>query len=99
MKKEITPLNLWIGNRLKELRLQAGYSKNGFARLLNITRIGLTNMESGTQTINSRDIFNASVLLGISPAEFFPLFGEANEYVPLNAETARKVFEAQLITK
>lgn len=71
-EKVLHPLNVWIGARFRQLRLMRGKTQKGLGEELGISRVAVVNIEEGTQTVNSRDLYNASVVLNVNIAEFFP---------------------------
>jgi len=84
-KKELTEvdikLNVWMGNRFKQLRESAQISQNELGRQMKVARMTVINVENGTQTITSRDLYNASHIIGIHVSEFFPERDANGEFV------------------
>jgi len=64
--------NKWMGHRFAQIRMSAGFSTKRLAVMMNISYLTIENIEDGTQTINSRDLYNASIVLSIHVSEFFP---------------------------
>jgi hypothetical protein len=78
-KKELDPRMKDIGDKIKRLRIEAGYTNyEHFAWDHNIGRMQVWRMETGSN-FNFSSFFKILDAHGISPADFFAEFTEAKE--------------------
>ncbi|HMJ16551.1 MAG TPA: short-chain fatty acyl-CoA regulator family protein [Polyangiaceae bacterium] len=69
-------LNATVGRRLRELRLEQGFSQADFARRLNISPAYLNLIEKGRRTVQLPLLWRALELLGLEPEPFISSLGE-----------------------
>lgn len=82
MKKEI---NIILGQRVKEIRKQKGYTREAFAEALSVSPRFLANVESGEAGVSLSNLKNISILLNI-PTDY--LIGISN---PEDADLSRQL--------
>ena len=64
--------NISLAARLRELRLQVGYSQKNVADLLNVNRSTYTYYETGKTTPDPMTLNRIAKIFGVPLAEFFP---------------------------
>ena len=62
-----------FGERVRELRLQAGLSQESLAAQAGIHRTYMGGVERGERNLGLRNVFRLADALGIHPSEFFPV--------------------------
>lgn len=82
MKKEI---NIILGQRVKELRKQNGYTREAFAEALSVSPRFLANVESGEAGVSLSNLKNISLLLNV-PTDY--LIGITN---PEDSDLSRQL--------
>ena len=68
---KITPLQLAFGRRVRELRLAAGHSQEGFADLCGVHRTFMGTVERGESNISLSNIAKIAATLKLSLADLF----------------------------
>lgn len=84
----IDPVDLFVGERLKAGRLQAGLSQAELGRAMNLSFQQVQKYERGVNRISASMLVRAGKALGISVADFFPpddLDLKSNEKIDLGA--------------
>jgi transcriptional regulator with XRE-family HTH domain len=72
-----------LGQRIRELRNQQGYSQEGFADRCGVHRTFMGTVERGESNLSFHNIAKVSATLGVSLSELFGgLEAKANELVP-----------------
>lgn len=75
MRKKPTPELIEMGQRLKQLRLTAGYtSQEKFAFTYNFSRVLYHGWESGRGNITYMNLMKLCKIFRVTPAEFFKPF-------------------------
>ena len=83
--------DVFVGQRLRELRLAAGHSQEYLANEVGITFQQIQKYEGGKNRIAAGTLFRLAVILGVSIAAFFPDQVEGDELVAIQAEEIRKL--------
>jgi transcriptional regulator with XRE-family HTH domain len=65
------PLLQALGQRIRELRTEQGYSQEGFADKCSVHRTFMGTIERGESNLSFQNIAKVSTTLGISLAELF----------------------------
>ena len=66
-------LNRRFGERLRELRSQAGMTQAALASAVGLERTSITNIESGAQTVTIPTLVRLCAILNVSPSILVPL--------------------------
>ncbi len=66
-----SPVDRWIGSRLRIKRTSRGMSQQELSKLLGVDRNNLVRFEAGTERVNANLLFRIAKLLGVSPDYFF----------------------------
>ncbi len=88
MKKEI---NVTLGQRVKELRKQKGYTREAFAEELSVSTRFLADVESGSAGVSITTLKNISMILNV-PSDYF--IGISN---PEDSELSRQILMNKVI--
>jgi transcriptional regulator with XRE-family HTH domain len=62
----------YAGNKIKELRVQAGLTQDELAKRLSITKTAVSNYENGARMPKQDILFVLSVVFDVSVDTFFP---------------------------
>lgn len=71
-KKVPSEVDLFVGERLKEARLNSGLTQSDLALKLGITFQQFQKYESGVNRITAGRLFEAAKILRIPPGRFYP---------------------------
>ena len=74
-----------LGERLKKAREYLGLTQEDVAKLMRVSRIIITNIESGTRKVSAEELSKFSKLYGWTMEEL--LEGKKEENVPMFART------------
>jgi ribosome-binding protein aMBF1 (putative translation factor) len=66
-----SPIDRWIGSRLRIKRTSRGMSRQELSKLLGVDRNDLARFEEGTERVNANLLFRISKSLNVSPDYFF----------------------------
>ena len=66
-----SPVDMWIGSRVRIKRTSRGMSQQEFCKLLGIDRNDLAAFETGTERINANLLFRIAKSLDVRPDYFF----------------------------
>ena len=66
-----SPVDMWIGSRVRIKRTSRGIAKQEFCRLLGIDRNDLAAFEAGAKRINANLLFRIAKSLDVRPDYFF----------------------------
>jgi DNA-binding transcriptional regulator YiaG len=66
-----SPVDTWIGSRVRTKRTSRGLTHQEFSELLNIDRNDLAAFEAGAERINTNLLFCIAKLLDVRPDYFF----------------------------
>lgn len=85
------PVDIHVGQRIKEIRTVRGLTQSNVAEQLGISFQQLQKYETGANRVSASRMFELSKLLKVSPSFFFEgLEGESYESMPaMDMETAR----------
>ncbi len=85
------PVDIHVGQRIKEIRTVRGFTQSNVAEHLGISFQQLQKYETGANRVSASRMFELSKLLNVSPSFFFEgLEGEKYETMPpMDMETAR----------
>jgi len=72
-------LKKYVGQRIRELRLQRGMGQEELAEKLNTTKQTISRYENGDRAANQDILFELSRILNVSINEFFPKKEEQQE--------------------
>ena len=67
----MSPVDMWIGNRIRIKRTSRGVSQEEFCKLLGIGWNDLAAFEAGAKRINANLLFRAAKSLDVRPDYFF----------------------------
>ncbi len=70
-KARTSPVDKWIGGRVRIKRTSRGMSQQEFCNLLGLGRNDLAAFEAGEQRINANLLFRIAKSLGVRPDYFF----------------------------
>ena len=82
------PVDLFVGERLKAARLQAGLTQVDLGQAMNLSFQQIQKYERGTNRISASMLYRAGKALGTPVADFFPpedLDLKSNERIELGA--------------
>lgn len=65
-------VSVYIGDRIKSLRDDAGLSQLEVSNKLGISRASLANYEVGKQRIQTDDLYRLAAVLGVGPKDLLP---------------------------
>ena len=65
------PIDLFVGGRVRERRLQAGLSQQALAELLGVSFQQVQKYETARNRISASTLFRLSHVLGVPPGYFF----------------------------
>ena len=71
MKKRPDPIDVLVGNNVRILRLEKGFSQSDLAERLGITFQQIQKYEKGINRIGSSRLARLSQVLGVSVSRFF----------------------------
>ena len=66
-----SPVDMWIGSRVRIKRTSRGMSQEEFCKLLGVSRNDLAAFEAGAKRINANLLFRAAKSLDVQPDYFF----------------------------
>ena len=66
-----SPVDMWIGSRVRIKRTSRGMSQQEFCKLLGVSRNDLAAFESGAKRINANLLFRVAKSLDVRPDYFF----------------------------
>jgi DNA-binding transcriptional regulator YiaG len=66
-----SPVDMWIGSRIRIKRTSRGMSRQEFCKLLGIARNDLAAFEAGAKRINANLLFRVAKSLDVRPDYFF----------------------------
>ena len=66
-----SPVDMWIGSRVRIKRTSRGVSQQEFCKLLGVSRNDLAAFESGAKRINANLLFRVAKSLDVQPDYFF----------------------------
>ena len=66
-----SPVDRWIGSRLRIKRTSRGMSQQQLSKLLGVDRNDLARFEAGTERVNANFLFRIAKSLDVSPDYFF----------------------------
>ena len=69
--RRTSPVDLWIGSRVRIKRTSRGVSQQEFCKLLGVSRNDLAAFESGAKRINANLLFRVAKSLDVQPDYFF----------------------------
>src|ERR1700731_3365251 len=69
--RRTSPVDLWIGSRVRIKRTSRGMSQQEFCKLLGVSRNDLAAFESGAKRINANLLFRVAKSLDVQPDYFF----------------------------
>jgi hypothetical protein len=69
--RRVSPVDGWIGSRVRIKRTSRGISEQGFSRSLSIKGNDLAAFEAGEKRINANLLFRVSKLMDVRPGYFF----------------------------
>src|SRR5258708_23973827 len=72
--RRISPVDAWIGSRVRIKRTSRGISDQEFSRSLSIKRNDLAAFETGEKRINPNLLFRISNLMNVRPGSFFQAY-------------------------
>jgi transcriptional regulator with XRE-family HTH domain len=67
----ISPVDMWIGSRVRIKRTSRGMSQHEFCKLMGIDRNRLAAFETGAERINANLLFRIATSLDVRPDHFF----------------------------
>lgn len=67
-----SPLSIYVGNQIRNLRITKGFSQQHLAKILNISFQQIQKYEKGNNRVNSDALYQIASALGVSLEEFFP---------------------------
>ena len=70
-KAQTSPVDMWIGGRVRIKRTSRGMSQQEFCKLLGISRYDLPAYEAGAQRINASLLLRIAKSLDVQPDYFF----------------------------
>ncbi|MEF2073653.1 helix-turn-helix domain-containing protein [Consotaella aegiceratis] len=70
------PVDLFVGERLRELRTDRGISQQTLGEALGVTFQQLQKYEKGINRISASRLYRAAKALGVEPASFFDGFDD-----------------------
>jgi DNA-binding transcriptional regulator YiaG len=71
-----SPVDMWIGSRVRIKRTSRGISQQEFCKLLGIGRNDLAAFEAGAKRINANLLFRVAKSLDVRPDYFFRGYAE-----------------------
>jgi DNA-binding XRE family transcriptional regulator len=74
--KRTSPVDMWIGSRVRIKRTSRGMSQHEFCKLLGIDRNNLAAFETGAERINANLLFRIAKSLDVQPDYFFRSYVE-----------------------
>jgi transcriptional regulator with XRE-family HTH domain len=69
--KGTSPVDAWIGSRVRFTRTSRGLTQQEFSKLLDIDRKNLVACEAGAERINANLLFRIAKSLDVGPDYFF----------------------------
>ena len=66
-----SPVDMWIGSRVRIKRTSRGMSQQEFCKLLGVSRNDLAAFEAGAKRINANLLFRVAKSLDVQPDYFF----------------------------
>jgi ribosome-binding protein aMBF1 (putative translation factor) len=69
--RRVSPVDAWIGSRVRIKRTSRGISDQEFSRSLSIKGNDLAAFEAGEKRINANLLFRISKLMDVRPSYFF----------------------------
>ena len=69
--RRVSPVDAWIGSRVRIKRTSRGISEQGFSRSLSIKGNDLAAFEAGEKRTNANLLFGIAKLMDARPAYFF----------------------------
>jgi len=71
MAKETSDVKLAFGQRVRQLRIEKGYSQEAFALKCRLHRTYIGAVERGERNISLMNIYRIAIALGVSVRELF----------------------------
>lgn len=69
---ELKSLYKLLGAKIKELRLNRGFNQEDFAKLLNLTRASIVNIEQGRQRVSIHLLYDICKIANVSIKDILP---------------------------
>lgn len=85
-RKESRPIDVHVGQRIRERRSLLGVSRNDLAKSLGLSIQQIQKYESGDSTVSASRLYELAVLLDVSPSYFFENMPQS---LPHNAEISK----------
>jgi DNA-binding XRE family transcriptional regulator len=77
-----SPVNAWIGSRLRIKRTMRGLTQQEFSELLDIDANDLAAFEAGAKRVNANLLFRIAKLLDVRPDYFFRGYAQEKPAAP-----------------
>jgi transcriptional regulator with XRE-family HTH domain len=71
MRKRIHPVDVFVGQRIRALRIEQGLSQSAVAAKLGLTFQQLQKYEKGTNRVSASELFQIAEVLGVAVADLF----------------------------
>ncbi len=71
MRKRIHPVDVFVGQRIRALRIEQGLSQSAVAAKLGLTFQQLQKYEKGTNRVSASKLFQIAEVLGVAVADLF----------------------------
>jgi len=82
-EQEKNTLYIAIGLKIKEIRQKKDMSQEIFARLLNLTRASIANIEQGRQRVTLHLIYDICKITDVNITDILPVIQKEEELLPM----------------
>jgi len=71
-KLKLLAINIYMGGRLTEHRINKGLSQVEMAKILELSRVSIVNIEAGRQALSVERVLKSAMVLDVSVLDLIP---------------------------